>query len=86
MSKFDSEATQIIEADASPVGVGTVLLQKHKDNKISILFLQVEKFLKPNKGILRLLEKLYPLFLLLINSRNLFQEEDCPKNRSSSSY
>ena len=37
MSKFDSEATLIIEADASPVGVGTVLLQKHKNNMISTL-------------------------------------------------
>ena len=38
LSKFDSEATLIIEADAPPVGVGAGLLQKHKNNKISILF------------------------------------------------
>ena len=30
LSKFDGEATLIIEVDASPVGVGAVLLQKHK--------------------------------------------------------
>ena len=37
LSKFDSEATLIVEVDASPVGVGAVLLQKHKNNKISTL-------------------------------------------------
>ena len=38
LSKFDSETTLIIEADASPVDVDAVLLQKHKNNKIPTLF------------------------------------------------
>ena len=37
MSKFISEATLIIKVGASPVGVGAVLLQKHRNNKISTL-------------------------------------------------
>ena len=49
LSKFDSEAILIIKADESSVGVGAVLLQKHKNNKISTFFLLAENFLKLNK-------------------------------------
>ena len=43
LSKFNNEATLIIEADASPVGVGAVLLQKHKDNRF-ILYKSIQLF------------------------------------------
>ena len=42
LSKFDSEATLIIEVHASPVGVGAVLV--HKNNMISTLFFVSRNF------------------------------------------